>query len=158
MLRAAHEAGVPVLGICFGGQALAVALGGGVARATRWEIGWTVIRPVDEAAAEVVGAGPWFQFHQDAMLPPAGARSLADNAVCSQAWSLGRSLAVQFHPEVTVSVLDMWFANGGTHPVRANGLDPERVRDSLVEHEDAARDRTATLVNAYLDRVATHAR
>src|SRR6202044_1674646 len=29
-LRAAHDAGVPVLGICFGGQALAAALGGAV--------------------------------------------------------------------------------------------------------------------------------
>src|SRR4051794_17197291 len=30
LLRRAHEAGVPVLGICFGGQALAAALGGSV--------------------------------------------------------------------------------------------------------------------------------
>ena len=29
-LRAAHDAGVPVLGICFGAQALAAALGGRV--------------------------------------------------------------------------------------------------------------------------------
>jgi GMP synthase-like glutamine amidotransferase len=34
-LRDAHDAGVPVLGICFGAQALAKALGGEVARAPR---------------------------------------------------------------------------------------------------------------------------
>ena len=42
-LRRAHHAGVPVLGICFGGQALATALGGTVVRAERPEIGWTTI-------------------------------------------------------------------------------------------------------------------
>ena len=42
-LRRAHGAGVPVLGICFGGQALAAALGGMVVRAGRPEIGWTTV-------------------------------------------------------------------------------------------------------------------
>ena len=35
MLRTAHERGIPVLGICFGGQALAAALGGKVEAAER---------------------------------------------------------------------------------------------------------------------------
>jgi GMP synthase-like glutamine amidotransferase len=39
-LRDAHAAGVPVLGVCFGAQALAAALGGSVGRAQRPEIGW----------------------------------------------------------------------------------------------------------------------
>jgi GMP synthase-like glutamine amidotransferase len=38
-LREAHEHGVPVLGLCFGGQALAVALGGTVGYAPEPEIG-----------------------------------------------------------------------------------------------------------------------
>ena len=42
-LRRAHGAGVPVLGICFGGQALAAALGGMVVRAEVPEIGWTTV-------------------------------------------------------------------------------------------------------------------
>ena len=46
-LRHVDEAGVPVLGICFGAQALAAALGGGVEAAARKEVGWTVIDSVD---------------------------------------------------------------------------------------------------------------
>ncbi|NUU26271.1 MAG: C26 family cysteine hydrolase domain-containing family, partial [Streptomycetaceae bacterium] len=60
LLRDAVAADIPVLGICFGGQALATALGGGVERAPRPEIGWTPVRSDDPA---LVSEGPWFQWH-----------------------------------------------------------------------------------------------
>src|SRR5439155_16878103 len=43
MLRAADAAGVPVLGVCFGAQALARALGGGVRRAARPALVWVSV-------------------------------------------------------------------------------------------------------------------
>src|SRR6266567_3910974 len=46
-LRRADEAGVPVLGICFGAQSLCAALGGRVTAAARKEVGWTVIDSYD---------------------------------------------------------------------------------------------------------------
>ena len=52
-LRATHAAGVPVLGICFGGQALAAALGATVSRAAETEIGWIDVDGDDASA----GAG-----------------------------------------------------------------------------------------------------
>ena len=48
-LREAHDRGVPVLGVCFGGQALAAALGGAVHRAATPEIGWLELEPLDGA-------------------------------------------------------------------------------------------------------------
>ena len=39
-LRNAHNAGIPILGICFGGQVMARALGGSVARSPKAELGW----------------------------------------------------------------------------------------------------------------------
>jgi len=39
-LKAAHNAGIPILGICFGGQLMARALGGSVAKAPKAEVGW----------------------------------------------------------------------------------------------------------------------
>ncbi|HSK07335.1 MAG TPA: gamma-glutamyl-gamma-aminobutyrate hydrolase family protein, partial [Acidimicrobiia bacterium] len=52
-------AGVPMLGICFGAQAMAAALGGAVASSTRPEYGWGGVGSLVEAIAEE----PWFQFH-----------------------------------------------------------------------------------------------
>ena len=57
-----------MLGICFGAQALCVALGGEVVPAPAIELGWTEL---DAAVAEGVPEGPWFEFHSDQCLPPA---------------------------------------------------------------------------------------
>src|SRR5689334_4913454 len=40
MVRDAHAAGVPMLGVCFGGQLIAHALGGSVTRSPAPEVGW----------------------------------------------------------------------------------------------------------------------
>ncbi len=109
-LRAAHTAGVPVLGICFGGQALAAALGGSVVASSEAEVGWYAVE-TDEPG--LVETGPWFQWHHDRWVAPDGARTLARTRLADQAFVLGRSLAVQFHPELTPSMLAGWLANGG---------------------------------------------
>ncbi len=153
MLATAHAEGVPVLGICFGGQAMAVALGGAVERASEWEIGWGAIATDEEG---VVGPGPWFQFHKDAMVLPPGAHELARNDVCSQAWTAGHTLAVQFHPELTAEVLGLWMDNGGREVVTAQGLDADRLMRLTQAEEDAAGLRAATLVDSFLDRIARY--
>ena len=88
-LREADDLGVPVFGICFGGQLLARAHGGSVARAPRPEIGWTSIWTQEP---ELVGPGPWFQWHYDRWQVPPGARELARNSMASQAFVLRRNL------------------------------------------------------------------
>ncbi len=99
-LRHADASGVPVLGICFGAQALCTAFGGQVVAAARKEIGWTMISSVEEA---LVPVGPWLQFHGDRCEPPGHATILASNEIGVQAFSIGRHLAVQFHPIPTPS-------------------------------------------------------
>ncbi len=75
-IRQADAAGVPVLGICFGAQALTAALGGQVERAPRMEIGWTTVETLDPG---IIEEGPWLEFHGDICLPPPNARLLARN-------------------------------------------------------------------------------
>ncbi|QKG21461.1 type 1 glutamine amidotransferase [Actinomadura verrucosospora] len=151
MLAKAHAAGVPLLGICFGGQALAAALGGGVERAPRPEMGWV---DVDTDAPSLVGPGPWFQFHYDRWILPPGAVEIARSEVCSQAFVLGRSMGLQFHPEITVAEFGLWLEHGGDAQMRAEGADPDAIMAGLRRTEAASIARTADLVDAFLDRVA----
>ena len=146
-LRQADEAGVPVLGICFGGQALAAALGGRVEAAPRKEIGWSV---VDSYDPEVIPHGPWLEFHQDRFFPPSHARVLATNEVGVQAAVLGRHLAVQFHPEPDGALLRAWLDMGGREEAERHGVDADRFLAQTFAEEPAARVRADALVAAAL--------
>ena len=150
-LLEADAAGVPVLGICFGGQLLARAHGGSVARSPRPEIGWT---PIWSDEPQIVAPGPWFQFHYDRWQVPPGATEIARTPMASQAFTLRRNLAVQFHPELTASTLAGWLANDGSQLVVADGQDPQVLLDFTAAEEERARLRAHELVDAFLDRVA----
>jgi GMP synthase-like glutamine amidotransferase len=151
-LREVVDEGGAVFGICFGAQALARALGGSVARGSRPEIGWTVIEPSDESDG-IVGPGPWFEWHFDAFMPPPGATVLAGNEVATQAYRIGRSLGVQFHPEVTAVDINMWLDNGGEAQVRALGIDSADLLAEADRLENDARVRAEALTDAYLKKV-----
>jgi GMP synthase-like glutamine amidotransferase len=150
-LRQADEAGVGVLGICFGAQALTTAFGGSVERAPAPEIGWTMIEPVGPGP-QVVGPGPWFQFHNDRCVIPAGAVLRARNHTGVQAFTIGRNLGVQFHPEVDGDQLSRWLEHGGRDEITTAGLDADQLLVETIENEDAARARAHDVVEAALDR------
>jgi GMP synthase-like glutamine amidotransferase len=154
VLRRADEQGVPVLGICFGGQALAEAHGGRVERAPASEIGWTRIETDDESFVE---PGPWFHWHHDRWVLPPGAVEVARTAVASQAFVLRRNLGVQFHPELTAAQLEAWLANGGQDYLQRSGRDPAALLAETRRRGDAAAGRTRRLVDRFLDRVARRA-
>ena len=99
------EAGVPVLGVCYGHQVLAEALGGRVAGMDGFEIGYNEIRrvrddPLFEGIDESFTA---FTTHGDAVveLPPS-ATLLAENDRGVHAFRDGHCWGVQFHPEYDV--------------------------------------------------------
>ena len=151
-LQRADEAGVPMMGICFGGQLLASALGGAVRGNTSPEIGWCEVHSDDES---LVPNGPWFQWHYDGWELPPGAREVARNDAASQAFVLRRNLAVQFHPELTSAGLAGWLGAGGEEEARAAGFDPEQLVSSTLAREGEARQRAHLLVDGFLDGVAT---
>jgi GMP synthase-like glutamine amidotransferase len=105
LVRRAVAAGVPVLGVCFGGQLLAHALGGQVAPAVQPELGWLWLETVDE---QVVAPGPWLSWHGDAFTIPPGARRIAWSDHCEHAFTHGPHLGLQFHPELTPDLLRLW--------------------------------------------------
>ncbi|MFM6974005.1 MAG: type 1 glutamine amidotransferase, partial [Agromyces sp.] len=147
-MRDAVEADVPVLGICFGGQLMARALGGSVAPAPRGEFGWTSVMTDDES---IVPDGPWFEYHNDRWTLPPQVREVARTALASQAFTHKRSLAVQFHPEVDAAVLAEWFAQG-TAELESHGYDPAVIAEQTERLNAEARARTFALVDAFVAR------
>lgn len=151
LLKADRE-GIPVFGICFGGQLLARIHGGSVARAPRAEIGWSSVwtqRP------DIVSSGPWFQFHYDRWVVPPGATEIARNSLASQAFMLRRNLAVQFHPEMTPYTLTGWMNIDGRELIEADGQNPDILYQHLLAEQEDAADRAHRLVDAFLDQIAT---
>ena len=145
LLRDADLNLVPVLGVCFGAQALAVALGGSVVQAPEPEIGWTVVNSIDPR----IEPGPWLNWHVDAINPPPGARVLATSPVSVQAYEIGPHLAVQFHPEVTPVELDEWATTDGLTTAAAGADVPAILRQARAELP-AARARANALMDHFL--------
>ena len=150
-LQDADALGLPVLGICFGGQLIARAHGGTVARAPSCEIGWGILHSDDP---ELVDPGPWFQFHYDRWTLPLGAKEIARTPRASQAFILRRNMALQFHPELTSHELQLWLDLGGYAQVERDGQDPLALMAHTRAIEGAAAVRAGRLVDAFLDRVA----
>jgi GMP synthase-like glutamine amidotransferase len=150
LIRDAFDADLPVLGICFGSQSLARALGGRALRADRSEIGWIAIETHDPA---FVPAGPWLQWHHDTFTPPAGASVLADSPAGPQAYTIGRSMGVQFHPEVTPEIVANWVA-GGRDELDRECVDADRMLADARALDAENRARAVALFDAFLDRVA----
>jgi GMP synthase-like glutamine amidotransferase len=138
-LREAHSAGVPVLGICFGAQALAAALGATVSRAAATEIGWIDVDGDDGFR------GRWFTWHEDVFDLPPGATELARAASGLQAFAAGASVGLQFHPEVTPAIVDDWLAGA-----RDAVPDSEPIRTETARTTGPARERAYAL----MDRIA----
>lgn len=149
-IREAVTSGKPVLGICFGGQLVARAMGGSVAPGPTHEIGWTYIwsdRP------DIVSNGPWFQFHYDRWVVPPGAVEIARSPIASQAFIINRTLALQFHPELTAEALEGWLVWGGDKSVEAVGQDPAVLLAQTAAEDAAAEQRTFELIDNFIEKV-----
>ena len=140
------ERDVPVLGICFGAQALCLFHGGRVTPSNEPEIGWYTIEA--EPGVEL-DAGPWFEFHFDRMELPSGAQLWATSPRAVQAFSVGRNFGVQFHPEIDDAQLRDWLASAA-ESAREFGHDIEELLAQTAREVPAARLRADRLVALFL--------
>jgi len=146
LFLSAQEAGVPVLGLCYGAQVATHALGGRVFRAPAPEVG---LVDVDTDEPGLVPGGPWWEFHTDVVEPPEGVRVVARNACGVQAFVAPGMVCVQFHPEVRPETFDDWM---GRFPdlVDAVGADRASLLALAQGRESDARRAAYALVDAFL--------
>lgn len=140
LIRAIHAARVPLVGVCFGHQVVAQALGGKVEKHGG---GWAVGRQEYDWGGEAVALNAW---HQDQVTrAPEGAEVLASSPSCANAaLAYGDAiLTVQAHPEFSRPFLADMIER------RGRGLVP----DPLLDAAQAALDRP-TDDAALADRIA----
>lgn len=146
-LGAAVAADVAVLGICFGGQALARALGGEVHPLPEPEHGWLTY-----ASDDPLHRGPWLAWHRDAFTVPPGAELLAHSPVCPHAFRHGRHVGLQYHCEATPAILEAWIA-GPRGSLYERPVDAEMLRAAAIAAiEDGAPARAFALFDQIAGR------
>lgn len=119
LMKEMVDAGVPVFGVCFGAQLLATALGGDVKPTGGFHLGWRA----NETLSAPIWQGPWMRWHGDHVSLPddVAVHARADGII--QAFSRGPAVGVQFHPEASADMLDLWSIEAkltGENAVMAN--------------------------------------
>jgi GMP synthase-like glutamine amidotransferase len=98
----------------------------------------------------LVPGGQWFQWHYDAWTLPPGAKEIARTANSSQAFVLGRALALQFHPELDNDLLELWLNDDRDGEVASIGRSHDEIRSSTMDLESSAARRIRGLVRGFL--------
>ena len=157
LIRAAQVADMPVLGHCLGGQLMAKALGGTVSRNPVKEIGWGDLMVADDAeAAHWFGHAALsfrsFHWHGETFTIPPGARRRLSSAHCvNQAFSLGNSLGMQCHIEITPQMIDSWCERGAREIARsADSPGVEQAAEIKVDLDERSRGLHAVAGGVYV--------
>jgi GMP synthase (glutamine-hydrolysing) len=140
---------VPLLGVCYGHQVLAEALGGTVEHMGEYELGYReVTHHGDDIFAGVDDSFTVFVSHQDRVtdLPP-GADLIAENEYGVHGFRHGDAVGVQFHPEYDLSTAEE-IARGKDVPAEQE----RRVMAGINPENFAAACETKRLFDNFVDR------
>ncbi|MFN4312414.1 MAG: type 1 glutamine amidotransferase [Ferrovibrio sp.] len=132
-IRAVAAKQRPMVGVCFGHQIIAEAMGGKVQKAEiGWRVGLETYETRFDGAAQSVAMPA---FHQDQVIvPPPGSEIVAQSDACAYAALRYRDapvLSVQFHPEFSLAYLADLIACLAKHDAEP-GLPPQAETDDAL--------------------------
>lgn len=150
LIRDLVDRDIPYLGVCFGGQLLAEAIGGHVERAPAGadEIGLVTFADTDLPIPQ----GPWFTWHEDRTVVPESAEVLVRNDHAVQLFRYQRAVGTQFHPEAEVNLVRGWTEVGPDHiPDRTSAAE---LLNDLSDNSEQLRANCQELVDWFFDEIA----
>ena len=139
---------LPVLGICFGAQAIAAALGGSVHRLPRPRSAGSRSRRPTPSVSRPAPGWPGTRTASRRRRWPTSSRATPSG---TQAFCLRRHLAVQFHPEVTPDIVEGW-ATSPTSRLGETGQTVAGLRELSESHAAAAAQRAERLFDGFAAR------
>ncbi len=154
-IRACRDAGKKMIGICFGHQLIAQALGGSVVKSDKgWGLGVHEYLPTNwpDRLGDAPGHIAMQAFHQDQVIvPPKGAIRVATSDFCKNAvlWYPNFAFTVQGHPEFPASYTRELLAS------RRGSVLPEDAVDAAMDKVDvpSTRDALALFIRDNLDSI-----
>lgn len=147
----------PTLGVCFGAQIMAGALGSKVYAGPDVELGFKNIEPTEAGKNSPVrffANVPVMQWHGDTFELPEGATRLAQSSTYdNQAFALGNwGLAIQFHPEMTPAMHETWLADG-SRTLEKLGVPAESLEEENELYNHAMEQASEAMLHDYLDKL-----
>ncbi len=153
-VQAAMKAGIPILGICFGSQLLAKAVGGSVSSGPTFEIGMVPVTLTDEGKTDPVFSQlssifQFFQWHGEGIiLPPELQPLVASTDFPVQAFRVkDRCYGLLFHPEMEEEGMQALFREC-PDDVKKSGIPSEAIHAQAIPH--------LPMLHQFADRLIGH--
>lgn len=154
------DADKPLIGICLGGQLIARALGQEVYPGNNGkEIGWAPLTLTEEGKNSCLKHlidcdGYVLHWHGDTFDMPEGATHLATSEkYANQAFTYGKALAFQCHPEIEKLAMEKWLVGHTATIAETPDLSVKGLRSETKEHAPKLEKVAQKIFSAWLDEV-----